>query len=72
MASESVTAGDAIDSDDQPAQQVLVNAEEQYCLWPMEKTPPAGWESVHQGSRESCIEYVERVWTDMRPKSVRC
>ena len=51
--------------------QVLVNAEEQYCLWPHDKAVPAGWEPVFHGSREACLAHVESVWTDMRPKSVR-
>ncbi len=50
---------------------VLVNAEEQYCLWPTGKEIPGGWSLVFQGDRDSCLEYVERVWTDMRPKSLR-
>lgn len=51
--------------------QVLVNDEEQYCLWPAEKETPLGWNSVFRGSREACLAHVETVWTDMRPKSVR-
>lgn len=30
--------------------QVLVNDEEQYCIWPAAKTVPAGWRSVFTGS----------------------
>ena len=51
--------------------QVLLNEEEQYCLWPAAKAVPAGWRSVFSGSHESCVAHVEEVWTDMRPKSVR-
>lgn len=50
---------------------VLVNQEDQYSLWPIAKSVPAGWSSVFEGTRESCLAYVEEVWTDMRPKSVR-
>lgn len=50
---------------------VLVNDEEQYCLWPAAKDVPAGWKEVFSGTREACLEHVETVWTDMRPKSVR-
>lgn len=50
---------------------VLINSEEQYSLWPLEKSPPLGWQAVYSGSRENCLEYVETRWSDMRPKSVR-
>jgi MbtH protein len=50
---------------------VLVNQEDQYSLWPIAKSVPAGWSSVFEGTREACLAHVEEVWTDMRPKSVR-
>lgn len=50
---------------------VLVNGEEQYCLWPSDKAVPNGWTAVFDGTREDCLAHVEKVWTDMRPKSVR-
>ncbi len=51
---------------------VLVNDEEQYSLWLMELTIPAGWRSTGKvGSKEECLEYVRNVWTDMRPLSLR-
>jgi MbtH protein len=51
---------------------VLVNQEEQYSLWPEWKSIPAGWTDtgVH-GLKQVCVDYVERVWTDMRPASLR-
>ena len=34
--------------------------------------PPAGWSDVGRvGSREECLAYIEEVWTDMRPLSLR-
>lgn len=51
---------------------VLVNSEEQYSIWPAHSPIPAGWHEVGQrGSNEACVAYVSRVWTDMRPKSLR-
>jgi MbtH protein len=50
---------------------VLVNAEEQYSLWPETKDIPAGWRAAFTGSRAECLAHVERVWTDMRPASLR-
>jgi len=51
---------------------VLINDEEQYSLWPRNQDVPAGWRSVDfMGSKEECMKYVDEVWTDMRPKSLR-
>jgi MbtH protein len=50
---------------------VLVNDENQHSLWPEFAEVPAGWQVVHgPESRQSCLDYVERSWTDMRPKSL--
>ncbi|WP_328324543.1 MULTISPECIES: MbtH family protein [unclassified Streptomyces] len=50
---------------------VLVNDEAQYSLWPAFADVPAGWTVAHpEDSRQACVEYVERTWTDMRPKSL--
>lgn len=51
---------------------VVVNDEEQYSIWPADRQQPAGWHLVGPAqSREECLAYIERVWTDMRPKSIR-
>ncbi|MET8336063.1 MULTISPECIES: MbtH family protein [Streptosporangium] len=51
---------------------VLANDEEQHSLWPGHLPVPAGWRTVHgEDSREACLEYVERTWTDLRPLSAR-
>ena len=51
---------------------VVVNHEDQYSLWPAERELPAGWEEAGvSGTRDECLAHVERVWTDMRPRSVR-
>ena len=52
--------------------QVLVNHEEQYSLWPTFKAIPNGWSQVGPiGSKQECLAYVEKVWADTRPLSVR-
>lgn len=49
----------------------LVNEEAQYSLWPSFAAVPAGWTVVHGAqSRQSCLDYIEEHWTDMRPKSL--
>ncbi len=51
---------------------VVCNDEEQYSLWPSEKPVPDGWREVGvEGTEEVCLQHIERVWTDMRPKSLR-
>jgi MbtH protein len=54
---------------------VLMNDEEQYSLWPTFARVPDGWRIVHGAeegtSRQSCVDYVEEHWTDLRPKSLR-
>ncbi|MFC5290065.1 MbtH family protein [Actinokineospora guangxiensis] len=51
---------------------VVVNDEEQYSIWPAERTNPAGWHDAGvRGSKESCLDHIETVWTDMRPASLR-
>ncbi|WP_210588785.1 MbtH family protein [Streptomyces sp. GESEQ-35] len=50
---------------------VLVNDEGRYSLWPDFALVPAGWRSVHgPDGRDACLEYIEREWTDMRPRSL--
>lgn len=52
--------------------QVLINDEEQYSLWPADQDVPAGWRGTGtEGSKEDCVSYVDEVWTDMRPRSLR-
>nr|WP_203974259.1 MbtH family NRPS accessory protein [Planotetraspora silvatica] len=54
------------------AYQVVVNDEEQYSIWPANGSPPDGWLAEGTaGSKEECLAHIERVWTDMRPKSAR-
>ncbi|MFE7039535.1 MbtH family protein [Streptomyces atratus] len=51
---------------------VVINGEEQYSIWPASRDLPAGWTAVGgPRSRKECLDHIERVWTDMRPKSVR-
>jgi MbtH protein len=51
---------------------VLINDEEQYSLWPSYKPIPAGWKIAREeGTKDECLAYVDEVWTDMRPLSLR-
>lgn len=51
---------------------VVVNHEEQHSIWPTFKTIPAGWHEIgFRGSKQQCLDHIEKVWTDITPKSVR-
>jgi MbtH protein len=51
---------------------VLVNDEEQHSLWPAFAEVPTGWRiAFGEADRASALDYVEKNWTDIRPKSLR-
>ncbi|MCG8614769.1 MAG: MbtH family NRPS accessory protein [Desulfobacterales bacterium] len=51
---------------------VVVNHEEQYSIWPDGKEIPDGWRTVGKnGPKKECLSYINDVWTDMRPLSLR-
>ena len=51
---------------------VVVNDEEQYSIWAEDKELPAGWRAEGMaGTKDACLDHIEKVWTDMRPKSLR-
>ena len=51
---------------------VVINHEEQYSIWPVDREIPKGWKDVgKQGTKQQCLDYIEEVWTDMRPLSLR-
>ncbi|MFF4599754.1 MbtH family protein [Amycolatopsis sp. NPDC001319] len=56
--------------DEAAAYVVLANAENQHSLWPSAIDVPNGWTVRHRGSRQSCLEYVDAHWTDLRPASL--
>lgn len=49
----------------------LVNDEGQYSLWPAFREIPGGWKQVGpEGNRKECLDWVDKTWTDMRPRSL--
>lgn len=51
---------------------VVRNHEEQYSIWYANREVPAGWEVVGEAeAKESCLDRIEQLWTDMRPLSLR-
>lgn len=51
---------------------VVVNHEEQYSFWPIDRNPPLGWRAEgFEGTQDECLAHIQAVWTDMRPLSLR-
>ncbi|MEU9479538.1 MbtH family NRPS accessory protein [Streptomyces sp. NPDC048191] len=51
---------------------VVLNHEEQYSIWWIDRDLPAGWRAEgKEGTREECLAHIDTVWTDMRPLSLR-
>lgn len=41
-------------------------------MWPLANDIPDGWQAVgKQGTKDECMAYVDEVWTDMRPRTLR-
>ncbi len=58
--------------EDNTIYKVVVNHEEQYSIWPVDKDNPLGWKDVGKtGTKAECLAYIKEVWTDMRPLSLR-
>ena len=50
---------------------VVFNNDGQYSIWPKHKPVPLGWYCAGvEGARTDCLQYIETVWTDMRPLSI--
>jgi len=51
---------------------VVMNADDQYSVWAVDDDLPDGWVAEgHRGSREDCLDHVERIWTDQTPARAR-
>jgi MbtH protein len=52
--------------------QAVVNDEEQYSIWPEDRELPPGWKAAGKtGTKAEVLAWIEEVWTDMRPLSLR-
>jgi MbtH protein len=62
----------ADETEDKTVYRVVVNHEEQYSIWPADREAPSGWrDGGKTGSKDECLAYVDEVWTDLRPLSLR-
>jgi MbtH protein len=60
------------EQEDKTIYEVVVNHEEQYSIWLADRELPLGWQKAgKQGLKEECLAFIEEVWTDMRPLSLR-
>ena len=60
------------DREDNTIYKVVVNHEEQYSIWPADRENALGWNDAGKsGTKSECLAYIEEVWTDMRPLSLR-
>ena len=60
------------EEEDTTTYKVVVNHEEQYSIYPDYKENPLGWKDVGKsGTKQECLDYIDEVWTDMRPLSLR-
>jgi MbtH protein len=58
--------------ENKPIYSVVVNAEEQFSTWPIDKALPHGWKCAGKsGTKEECAAYIKEAWIDMRPRSLR-
>jgi MbtH protein len=65
----------AVRDDDDPEANwifnVVINDKGQYSILPERNEPPLGWRKVGKsGLQAECLEYIDQVWTDLRPKAV--
>ena len=60
------------DKEDNTIYKVVVNHEEQYSIWPADRENALGWNDAGKsGTKAGYLAYIEEVWTDMRPLSLR-
>jgi len=60
------------EDEDKTIYKVVMNHEEQYSIWPADRENALGWKDAGKtGLKSECLAYIEEVWTDMRPLSLR-
>ena len=60
------------EEEDNTVYKVVINHEEQYSIWPVDRENALGWNDVgKEGPKQDCLDYINEVWTDMRPLSLR-
>jgi MbtH protein len=58
--------------DERSVYRIVVNQEEQFSVWPAKLSVTEGWrEEGTVGAKGECLARINRLWTDMRPLSLR-
>jgi MbtH protein len=60
-------------SDEDPTiYKVVVNAEQQYSIWPADRENALGWNDAgFSGPKAECLLFIKEHWADMRPPALR-
>lgn len=60
------------EAQDDTLYRVVVSDEGRYSIWPDYREIPWGWRAEGKtGDKQSCLDHIAEVWTDMRPLSLR-
>lgn len=60
------------EEEDDTVYMAVVNDEEQYSIWPADRELPRGWMAAGKaGPKREVLAWIEEVWTDMRPLTLR-
>ena len=60
------------EAEDTTIYKVVVNHEEQYSIWPSDRENALGWKDEGKvGTKAECLTYINEIWTDLRPLSLR-
>jgi MbtH protein len=60
------------EDEDKTIYKVVINKEEQYSIWRADRENPLGWSDVGKsGTKAECLAYIEEVWIDKRPLSLK-
>ena len=60
------------EEEDDRTYKVVINDEEQYSIWLADRENPPGWSDAGKsGTKKECLDFIDVVWTDMRPLSLR-
>jgi MbtH protein len=58
--------------EDTTTYKVVINHEGQYSIWPADRKNASGWHDAgKEGRKDVCLAFIDEVWTDMRPLSLR-
>jgi len=60
------------EDEDATVYNAVVNHEEQYSIWPVDREIPLGWKAAGKsGPKSEVLAWIKELWTDMRPLSLR-